>query len=232
MAGQTRTHRFRARIAGLGEIGNEALAAGVRNQREFDNFTWNRAQNGERISATTQFAQVSAKIGAMPAALQAGFVAELKAFDPQLLSRVKRQVPKRKGPPPSLYERRWRAAGGGATLLTTRLDASALRLSVGLLTPDARKRAFYLYILDAGRGQKARRSRASVRYLGDAPSLVRGFEGQQRGRYSVRYSRAISPISPTTYDITFGTVRYWARGEIGPALDRVYVRALARVGGW
>lgn len=215
----------------LGSPGVAALNAGVRNQRQYESLVGRARQQGDRISATTQFAQVSAKIAGLPAAWQADFAAELKTFDPQLLARVKAGVPKRKGPPPSQYERRWRATGGGATLLTTKLDASALRLSVGLLTRDAQKRAFYLYVLDAGRGMKASRSRPRQRFLGTAPSLVQGFSGN-RARFSIRYSRAISPISPTTYDITFGAVRYWARGQIGPVLDRVYVRALARVGGW
>ncbi len=185
---------------------------------------------GERISATRQFAQVEAAIGALPPALQVEFVAELRAFDPRLLARVKAGAPKRKGPPPSQYERRWRASGGGASLLTTKLDESALRLSAGLLTPDAARRGFYLYILDAGRGLKSRVSRAGQRLLGTAPSLVKGFGGQMRSRFSKRYTRAISPILPGTYDIAFGRVRIWARAEVGPVLDKVYVRAVRAVG--
>jgi hypothetical protein len=185
---------------------------------------------GERISATRAFAQVSTTIAILPVALREAMVAELTAFQPRLDARMKAGVPRRKGPPPSIYERRWRPAGGLVSLLSTKVDAADLRLSAGLLTRDAAQRGFYGFILDAGRGQRAQRSRASVRALPPAASLVTGFSGT-RNRYSVRYTRAISPIAPGRYDITFGKVRYWARGEIGPVLLRVYDRGL-RAAAW
>ena len=224
-----RTRVFQEKMRALGAPGVAALSAGVRNMRQFESFVGRAQQQGERITATRQFALVSAKIMALPDEWKTQFVGELKAFDPRLLARMKSGVPKRKGPPASIYERRWRPAGGAVTLLSTKIDTDAMRLTGGLLTKDARDRGFTLYILDAGRGLKNRVSRPRVRLLGTAPSLVRGFNGT-RARFSKYYTRQISPIQPGTYDITFGRVRTWARGEIGPVLDRVYVKALARIG--
>jgi hypothetical protein len=188
---------------------------------------------GENISSTVQFLNVSAAIKGLPQIWKDEFVRELAAFQPKLEARMKAGVPVRKGPRPTLYARSRQGAtrpiGGGVSLLSTKLDEKELRLSGGLLTADARARGFYLFILDAGRGLKHRMSRPRQRLLSNAPSLTRGFGGQKRNRYSIRYTRKISPILPGTYDITFGVVRYWARGELGPVLDRIYARALSRL---
>lgn len=189
---------------------------------------------GERISATRQFALVEAKIGALPPALKAEILRELVAFQPRFLARMQAGVPTRSGPRPTLYARSRpganRPVGGGVTLLSTKIDEQELRLSGGLLTKDARERGFYLFILDAGRGLKRRVSDSRARMLKQAPSLVRGFGGGMRNRFSVRYTRKISPILPGRYAITFGAARTWARAEIGPVLDRVYVQAVAAAG--
>ena len=188
---------------------------------------------GERISATQQFVLVSAAVKGLPQAWKDEFARELAAFQPKLEARMKAGVPVRKGPRPTLYARSrpgaTRPVGGGASLLTTNLDAKELRLSAGLLTADARARGFYLTILEVGRGMKRRVSDSRSRLLKHAPSLVRGFGGAMRNRYSIRYSRKISPIAPDRYSIVYGVVRYWARAEIGPILDRVYERATTRI---
>ncbi len=197
---------------------------------------------GERISATRAFGQVSALIAVLPDRFRAAMTAELATFQPRLEARMKAGAPKRKGPPPSIYERHWRPAGGAATLLSTKLDAKELRLSAGLLTQDAASRGFTLYVLDAGRGLKNSRSRPRRRLLpgGENGRLigkwitVDGKKQKIRQRTTLPYTRAISPILPTDHNITFGAVRYWARGEIGPVLTRVYdlgLRDLARSDG-
>ena len=193
---------------------------------------------GQRISATKAFGQVTEIIGELPERWRAQFLIELAAFAPRLDARMKAGVPRRQGPRPSLYARSrpgaFRPAGGGATLLSTNLDKDSLTLKAGLLTPDARARGFYLFILDAGRGLKRGQSDARARHLygKDADTLAGKFinaGGKRRrigARLSVRYTRRISPISPGRYDITFGRVRIWARNEVGPVLGKVYDRAI------
>lgn len=178
------------------------------------------------ISATRAFALIRDVVAGLPDAWRQRLVAELKLFEPRLEARTKAGVPVRKGPRPSLYARgrqgTYRPAGGLVSLLSTRLDEDNLRLSAGLLTPDARKRGFYGYILDAGRGLRSARSRPRTRQLFGAT-----VDRSKAGRYTKPYTRKISPISPGRYDITFGRVRTWAREEIGPVLLRVYDQALS-----
>jgi hypothetical protein len=179
---------------------------------------------GERISATKAFALVADILREMPVKWKAGFSAELTAFEPKLLARMRAGVPTRTGPRPSLYARSrpgaMRPPGGLVSLLSTQFDPDRLSVTGGLVTPDAKARGFYGYILDAGRGLKRSRSKMASRKLYRAAG-AKGFP------YSIKYSRKISPIAPGKYDITFGRVREWARSEIGPILGRVYDRTLA-----
>ena len=174
------------------------------------------------ISRTQAFADVAVVFTLMPQAFRDAMLEELRAFAPQLEAHMQAGVPTRSGPRPAAFRSgggQQRPAGGLVSLLSTRIDVDDLRLSGGLLTPTARGEGFYGYILDAGRGMKKTRSRPRSRLIaGGAP-----------GRFTARYTRAISPIPPDRYDITFGRVRNWAREAVDPVLTRVYDQALIRV---
>lgn len=185
--------------------------------------------SGQRVSATRQFADVRRAIRRMPDALQDELGSELEAFRPRLLGRMQAGVPVRKGPRQRTYRTggETRPMGGLVSLLEAFLDRANLKIKAGLVTRIARRKGFYGYILDAGRGLRRTMSRPQARRL---PGKVRVGPRQFVARYSKVYSRRISPIAPGRYDIAFGRVREWARSEIGPVLGRVYQRAVARIG--
>jgi hypothetical protein len=179
----------------------------------------------ERISTTIAFGKIKILLDSVEPRFVAGLIAELKAFEPQLLARAQAGVPTRKGKRPAgfrSYGAGKRPAGGLRSLLSAQVDEAERRLSVGLLTPQARGDGFYGYILDAGRGLKRTRTRPIRR---QRTKFKPGRFGPTRGE-SLPYTSRISPISPGRYDITFGRVREFARSRGGPMLARAYKRML------
>ena len=174
------------------------------------------------ISRTQAFADVAVVISIMPKAFDEEILVALRAFAPALQAKMVAGVPVRQGPRPAGFRSGGarRPPAGAASLLSTQIDADDLRLSGGLLTPEAKSLGFTAYILDHGRGMKNTRSRPRSRLVSGSAPLR---------RYSVVYTRAISPISPDRYSITFGAVRYWARDAMDPMLAQIYDRWLMRI---
>lgn len=184
---------------------------------------------GARISATAAFAGVQDIVRRMPDKFRDEFIAVLRELAPGILARERAGVPNRRGARPAKFAASrpgLRPSGGLASLLSTSLDEKDLRLNTGLIGHAAREQGFYGYILDAGRGIKRSMSRPRVRQI--TGSKHAGRFGST-SRYTKPYSRRISPISPGRYDITFGRVRAWVQQQAGPALTRVYERALVAV---
>ncbi|MGI4876653.1 MAG: hypothetical protein ACRYG4_04135 [Janthinobacterium lividum] len=185
---------------------------------------------GARITATRQFALIANAFTALPDRFRVEFVTALKRFAPELLAHERAGVPTRSGPRPDKFaasRKGRRPPGGLVSLLSTNVDEGNLRLTGGLLTPQARADGFYGYILDAGRGLNGSRSKPKSRATS---GLVAGRFGPTY-RFSKPYSRAISPIAPGRYDIAFGRVRTWAREQMGPILSSIADRALRAIAG-
>lgn len=229
-----KTTQFQARIRALGPIGVEALEGGVQTTRQFDNYVYQRnaegtTRAGERISRTQAFSLVQDIVRGLPDQFAGALLAQLVLLQPQLNARMKAGVPTRSGKRPAKFAGSrpgLRPTGGLRSLLTTRIDEKALRLSAGLLTKQAASDGFYGYILDAGRGLKRQRSKPKSRVI--QISARQGRFGIVTSRETKRYTRKISPISPGKYDITFGRVRAWAREQGGPMLLKAYDAALRK----
>lgn len=180
------------------------------------------------VSATVEFAQVSALLAQFPDLFRKQLLDELKRYQPILLARMRAGVPTRSGPRPANFRGgSRRPAGGLKSLLTAVVDEDELRLSAGLLTAQAKADGFYGFILDAGRGLLRSRSRPGVRRLPQSQQRVRGGRLKQ---FSRRYDRKISRIAPERYDIVFGRVREAARRDGGAMLAAVYERAIVELG--
>ncbi len=179
------------------------------------------------ISRTKAFKDIAEIVSAFPDAFAAEQIPLLRQLAPQILAIARAGVPVRKGPRPlpGAGGEKWRAPGGLVSLLDAKVDEQARRLSVGLLTADTISRGFYGYILDAGRGQRRSRSRPRVRTLKGTRQVGRA----TLGRFSIRYTRAISPIAPDRYDITFGRARAAARDLAGPLLLVSYERMVLKL---
>lgn len=180
------------------------------------------------VTATAEFAQVSALLAQFPDVFRKQLLAELKTYQPKLLELMRAGVPSRSGPRPAFFRgSSRRPAGGLKSLLTAEVDEDELRLSAGLLTAQARADGFYGFILDAGRGLLRSRSRPGTRRLPTSQQKVRNGRLKQ---FSRRYDRKISRIAPERYDIAFGRVRESARADGGTMLSAVYERAIDELG--
>ncbi len=179
------------------------------------------------ISRTKIFADMADIVRQVPDVFAAAQVPLLKQLAPQVLAMARAGVPVRKGPRQLRYRYGGdlRPAGGLVSLLDAKVDEQARRLTVGLLTPQARSKGFYGWILDAGRGMRNTVSRARVRRL--KPKI----QGPRASlsRFTRYYSRAISPIPPGRYDITFGRVRYSARALAGPILLKAFEQTVFKL---
>lgn len=179
------------------------------------------------ITRSVAFQDIADIVAAAPDLYEAEQLALLREIMPAAVARAKAGVPVRKGKRQLRYRYggELRPAGGLASLITGEVNDQDRRLSIGLLTAEARSRGFYGFILDAGRGLKRSRSRPRNRRL---VGLTRvGLASI--GRYSKRYTRRISPIPADRYDITFGRVRVFVRELAGRGLLRIHDRAVAKL---